>query len=130
MTVSFICCFCGDKFVGAEHKPWLVRDDSWCCDQCFNTYVVANPTKPPDKVVPFNKVATITDIKPSGTLTLVASGEYDICINTQPDGPQGKLLTIHPDGLVTFGPKFTTIDEASLEFWRQLAKVFPLFIAK
>lgn len=59
---------------------------------------------------------------------IAGSDTCDIYINTQPDGPQGQLLTIHPDGRVTFGPKFTTTDEASREFWHQLAKVFPLVI--
>jgi hypothetical protein len=43
-----------------------------------------------------------------------------------PNGEQGSLLSIHKDGRVTFGPDFTTIDEASLEFWRRLAVAFPV----
>jgi hypothetical protein len=81
-----------------------------------------------DKILTFGEDVTINNLKPSTSVAFAASGEYDICINTQHDGPQGKLLTIHPDGLVTFGPKFTTVDAASLEFWHQLAKTFPLII--
>jgi hypothetical protein len=45
-----------------------------------------------------------------------------------PNGEQGKLLSIHSDGQITFGPSFTTVDEASLEFWRRLAAAFPKFL--
>lgn len=40
-----------------------------------------------------------------------------------PNGEQGSLLTIHRDGRVSFGPEFTTIDAAALEFWTVLERL-------
>lgn len=39
-----------------------------------------------------------------------------------------RLLTIHTDGTIERGPRFTTEDEASLEFWNSVAAMFPLWL--
>jgi len=39
-----------------------------------------------------------------------------------PNGEQGSIVSIHKDGTVTFGPDFTTSDEASKVFWSELGK--------
>jgi hypothetical protein len=44
-----------------------------------------------------------------------------------PNGEQGTLVSIHSDGRVTFGPKYTATDEESLEFWNRLAMMVPKF---
>lgn len=38
------------------------------------------------------------------------------------------LFTIHVDGRIERGPKFTTDDEASLLFWELIAERFPEFL--
>ena len=38
------------------------------------------------------------------------------------------LLTIKTDGTIERGPRFTTNEEASIEFWHTLAGYFPLFL--
>jgi len=62
--------------------------------------------------------------------TIIPAEDNTIVLWTSsPEGEIKKLLTIGADGTIVRGPNFTTVDQASLDFWKLVEEQFPPSVA-